>query len=370
MSLKDLRDRLVGALTGNSAFGQREQPESNLGNGGSSGFFPNRTRPKDKSETQQQQYTQSYPNGGESNTGYYTQQFTQQQGGNGYTQQFAQQGGMGYAPQFQQQGGMSYTQRFNQQSAGYAPQFQQPAYGQQEAPYAAPPMQQGYEQGGYNAPQQGWQRPQMGYTSRQPSWQQQMPPQQQQQPEAPMDNISYMPGSFVDESGRSYVHVERVTQLVSFQACYRIIEFMKNGESVILNTESVPSEAEIVRCIDMLSGAAYTLGCSLTKITATKRAYLIAPATVQVTADVSIRRMSERRSDEGTRRRARSYADSDAPVYDQTTYDAQNDYDADVYHQQAAGQGYSSQPNGYEPRYRASESQGASFGRFGGFGGR
>ena len=61
-------------------------------------------------------------------------------------------------------------------------------------------------------------------------------------------------------------HVERITQLVSFQACYRIIEFMKNGESVIVNTESIANEAEVIRCIDMLSGAAYTLGLSLIHI--------------------------------------------------------------------------------------------------------
>lgn len=89
------------------------------------------------------------------------------------------------------------------------------------------------------------------------------------------------------DGNRAYVHVERITQLVSFQACYRIIEFMKNGESVIVNTESIANEAEVIRCIDMLSGAAYTLGCSITKITNIKRAYLISPPTVQVLAECS-----------------------------------------------------------------------------------
>ena len=163
--------------------------------------------------------------------------------------------------------------------------------------------------------------------------------QPQPAPQQAPDNISFMPGNYVDGS-RAYVHVERITQLVSFQACYRIIEFMKNGESVIVNTESIPNEAEVIRCIDMLSGAAYTLGCSITKITNIKRAYLISPPTVQVLADVFIKRMSDRRNEDGMRRRTGRYADEPSRSYGEDTYTAPQ------------AQGYAPQQS-YEPQQMA-----------------
>ena len=149
-------------------------------------------------------------------------------------------------------------------STGYTQQFQTPPVQQGHTQqFQTPPAQAGLYPAVPEHHRQGW--------GQQEGWQQPAP--QQQVP----DNISFMPGHYVD-GNRAYVHVERITQLVSFQACYRIIEFMKNGESVIVNTESIANEAEVIRCIDMLSGAAYTLGCSITKITNIKRAYLISPA--------------------------------------------------------------------------------------------
>ena len=197
---------------------------------------------------------------------------------------------------------------------------------------------------------------QQGYTQQFQGGYQQQPWPQQDSYQQPQDNISFMPGMYVDGS-RAYAHVERITQLVSFQACYRIIEFMKNGESVIVNTESIPKEAEVIRCIDMLSGAAYTLGCSITKITNIMRAYLISPPTVQVLADVFIQRMSDRRNDEGARRRTGRYADEPSRSY--AGEDAFNPGGYDPA-QMASGYGY-----GQEYAQASGGSYGSSYGGYG-----
>ena len=252
----------------------------------------------------------------------YTQQFQNAPASAGYTQQFqSAPASTGYTQQFQTPPATAYTQQF--QNYAQAPQWQQP------------PVQQ---------PQ----------------------PAPQQAP----DNISFMPGNYVDGS-RAYVHVERITQLVSFQACYRIIEFMKNGESVIVNTESIPNEAEVIRCIDMLSGAAYTLGCSITKITNIKRAYLISPPTVQVLADVFIKRMSDRRNEDGMRRRTGRYADEPSRSYGEDTYtapQAQGYAPQQSYEPQQMAAGYGSYAGGQDFGQTSAYQGGSStFGTYGSF---
>ena len=122
-------------------------------------------------------------------------------------------------------------------------------------------------------------------------------------------NVTLFPGSFVDQNGNAYVHVERIAQLVSVSACFRIIEFMRNGESVIVNTESIASDADVQRCLDMLSGAAFTLGCTLTRITQVRRAYLIAPGSVMVMEDAAMSRWSD--NDRPKMDAAPSYAEPD-----------------------------------------------------------
>ena len=57
------------------------------------------------------------------------------------------------------------------------------------------------------------------------------------------NNVSYMPNVFVGDNGVGYRHVERLTQPVSASTCYRLIEFMRNGESVIVNTELIRSSS-------------------------------------------------------------------------------------------------------------------------------
>ena len=193
------------------------------------------------------------------------------------------------------------------------------------------PVQQAYQQGtGYQQPmpQQWQQQPQvqpqqhqyqtpqqraMGFTPEEESRPQRQSKRQHraQQPQ-PVNNIVYMPNTgntgFMDESGRAYTHMERVVQLVSVSACFRVIEFMRNGESVIVNTENIASETDTQRCLDLLAGAAFTMGSSMTKITQLKRAYLIAPQTVMVMADVAVNNWADRDS-------ARDQFETEAPEH-------------------------------------------------------
>lgn len=203
-------------------------------------------------------------------------------------------------------------------NAPQAPQWNaDPYYGNgtqaQEAPSAAwqQPLQQGTA---WNAQMPGpaWNQPQNGPAA----WQQPAPqgtawnsqpgtarngrtqgtaygtvPQMPQDP----GNISYMPDTFADANGMAYRHVERVMQVVGVASCFPVIDFMRNGESVIVNLEAIGNDGEIQRCLDMLAGAAFTLSCSLTRIVSGQRAYLIAPQTVMVMQESGIARMSDYR---------------------------------------------------------------------------
>ena len=358
MSWKDLSNRAKDWVRekGAEIFASREKPYSDLGNGGSSGYYPGVAARQER--TQRMQALK------EETARQAAQQAAQADFSEGQSAPMQQ----GYTQQFQnppmQQG---YTQQFQNapMNTGYTQQFQ------------SAPVQQGYTQQFQNAPVGTGYTQQFPNYAQAPAWNQPQPqpaPQPQPQQQAP-DNISFMPGNYVDGS-RAYVHVERITQLVSFQACYRIIEFMKTGESVIVNTESIPNEAEVIRCIDMLSGAAYTLGCSITKITTVKRAYLISPPTVQVLADVFIKRMSDRRNEDGARRRTGRYADEPSRSYGEETA-----YSPNAYAQSSYGQGGYEQPQqmaagygSYAPAQdfgQTSAYQGgaSAFGSYGGFGG-
>lgn len=201
----------------------------------------------------------------------------------------------GYPPPAQQ---MNYAQQGYPQAmagaaqGGWAAQPQQPAYA------AEPQEQAAYRQ---NFPQRE-NKPyenKFGQASTQPVEErsrrfgrEEAEPQVQPQPQPLPDNVSYMPNVFVGNDGAAYRHVERLTQPMSAATCYRLIEFMRNGETVIVNTELIQDERENQRCLDLLYGAAYTMKCTFTRISA-KSIYLIAPATVSVISYESIRQMNE-----------------------------------------------------------------------------
>ncbi len=212
------------------------------------------------------------------------------------------------------------------EAAGYAPQDQTWGQGFQPGQSASQPPQQPWGQGwgAQEAPQQPWQQsnwqPDNGYTSYpegvQPTGYQQSPyappqptdyqqpqntpqptgfqqPQNNPAPDAnqPMGEMHYMPGTYVHEN-KAYSHVERLAQPLSASSCFRLIDFMRNGESIIVNTELITDERENTHALDLLFGAAFTMNYTFTKISS-KRIYLISPATVEVLPYNSIRMSSD-----------------------------------------------------------------------------
>lgn len=230
------------------------------------------------------------------------------------TQRFLHGDNQGYGPQ-------GYGQ---QPDGGYDPN--QAAYGQESAPYASPYenayQQQAYQQAGYQqqtyqqaayqqqaqqqaAPQQAQQQPYQAYPQEDyasqgeyqspyaGSFYQQTQPQQRQSRAAAhsAEKVVPFPGMVSDRAGNAYAHEAQIVQLRDRDECRAIIEHLKNNCTVALNMDNIASDTEKQRCVDMLSGAAYTLSCNICRIS-TRGVYLITPAAVRVTQDDATRRLN------------------------------------------------------------------------------
>ncbi|HIU07562.1 MAG TPA: cell division protein SepF [Candidatus Limiplasma pullistercoris] len=150
----------------------------------------------------------------------------------------------------------------------------QPVFGQQQG-YAQP---QGY------ARQQGYSQQQMGYDRAPQHSQQQVYGQQ-------MSNVVPFPGMQRAADGSVYAHVEYIVLLRSRNECKDVIAYIKTNASVFLNMEFIASDSERQRCVDMLSGAAYTLGCALNKISP-RGIYLISSPSVRVVLDPAMQKFT------------------------------------------------------------------------------
>ncbi len=189
---------------------------------------------------------------------------------------------------------------------------QQPGYGQQaQQPFAQqPPAQQAYQQPGYGQqeaypPQDGgYQSPYAGSFARQAQPQQR--PVRAASP-AP-EKVVPFPGMNSDGAGNVFAHELQILQLRDRDECRAIIEYLKNNCTVALNMDNIANDTEKQRCVDMLSGAAYTLNCNINRIS-TRGVYVITPEAVRVQADEATRRLNGAARQQGTRpSRAHSYA--------------------------------------------------------------
>lgn len=98
---------------------------------------------------------------------------------------------------------------------------------------------------------------------------------------AKRNNISYMPGMEPAAGDRRDVHVEHIVTLTGLKSCYEAIEYMKDGETLIVTLDAIANESESMRCQDMLAGAAFTLGCSVRLLNGA-RIVIIAPEGVKI----------------------------------------------------------------------------------------
>ncbi|HNW86376.1 MAG TPA: cell division protein SepF [Candidatus Limiplasma sp.] len=105
----------------------------------------------------------------------------------------------------------------------------------------------------------------------------------------PQSNIVQFPGMIRGPEGNLYAHVEYVVLLRSRNECTKVIEYIKANASVFLNMEFIANDSERQRCVDMLSGAAYTLGCQLNKISQ-RGIYLISSPSVCVVIDPAMQK--------------------------------------------------------------------------------
>lgn len=172
-----------------------------------------------------------------------------------------------------------------QQQQAQQQQHQQAAQMQAQAQQQAVPNQQ-------SVPMMGGAMPQRAMP------QQQAMPQRQNAQAAypqgfapPVNNVVPFPGMQRGPDGMVYAHVEYIVLLRSRNECKDVIGYIKTNASVFLNMEFIASDSERQRCVDLLSGAAYTLGCKLNKISI-RGIYLISSPSVRVILDGATQRLS------------------------------------------------------------------------------
>jgi len=288
-----LKDKMQGLLDKFKTRGDEQQPQlmSNRADGGFSGYQPKlpRRKPETQNEVMDTGFFGMMPGGVDANT---MQQFQQVGGQTGSMQ-------MPPVPQGQpmQPAGMQPPRPMPRQ-AGPQPQPVQ-ATGFQPRPQPMPQRQQGQFTGFQPRPQMmgaqqgGFQpRPQQFSAPVQQTPLQAFQPQQpapQMQPNE--GNITFMPGSFVEQNGSVYRMVLRVAQITGVSSCYRLIEFMQNNEAMIVNAEQITDVMEADRCMDLLFGAAYAMQQNFVRVSG-KMIYLITPPQVEVTPFDGLRRMS------------------------------------------------------------------------------
>lgn len=305
MTFKEISDNIRARVANTGLFGARkdDQPESNLSNGGFSGYRPGHARGRDLFATSGMQPVTGLTGSsrklqmtGQTGAGYAAQPTAGMPDPTAYQPMMQDSGWMqpmqAADQQMMQQTGYQQTgyQQTGYQQTGYQQTGYQPA-GYQQNPYDMPPQPayDPYAQGASYAAQPTQTNPYQ--------WGAQTAANTAVNPPVP-NNLRYMNPGFDGPDGQHYTHMERIVQLVSVTACFRIIEFMRSGESVIVNTESIASESDIQRCLDMLAGAAFTLGCTMTKITHLRRAYLIAPSAVLVMQDEALTRWAESQTEQ------------------------------------------------------------------------
>ena len=260
MKLKDkwlqFMDMIRGEADEQSA--SRHETMSNLSTGGYAGYRPNqqerrRRRPRSVPEQTGQEYVGQQPWGPQ-------MQPQPVDGSQGWMQ--PQQPFMG-AGQPDQMPPMGYE----------PPQMMSGAYQQGwSGPQMTPPAAMGYQPPVQGMPMDN------GYV-------------EQSAPQPMPDNMIVMPGMQRDAQGAVWRHREIIAQPLSAATCYRLIEFMSKGMTVIVNTELIQDQREVQRCLDLLFGAAFTMNCGFHRIAA-RSLYMITPSDVQVDAYENIRQES------------------------------------------------------------------------------
>lgn len=189
------------------------------------------------------------------------------------------------------------------QAPAYQPPYQQPQPAYQQPAYQAQPFQQPQQpaqpqmqQPAYSASplQQGYQPQQRNRRSAQHT-------QQAQQPEA--ENVVPFPGAAQQpqqaqpaaqpQQGAPAKQLSAcVVNARSIADCRNAIGILRTGDCVIAVMDSIADQAEVRRYVDTLNGACFSLGCTMTRLSARVGVYLLAPAGMQVYTDRTTTQMN------------------------------------------------------------------------------
>lgn len=295
-----LKESVQGLLDKFKPRRDEQQPQlvSNRADGGFSGYQPKlpRRKPETQNEVMDTGFFGMMPGGVDANT---MQQFQQVGGNTGSMQmppmpqgQPMQTAGMQPPRPMPRQAGPQPQQT---QATGFQPRPQMMGAQQPQRPqftgFQPRPQMMGAQQpsGFQPRPQQFSTTVQQTPPQQRPQGFQSQQPVQQMQPNE--GNITFMPGSFVEQNGSVYRMVLRVAQITGVSSCYRLIEFMQNNEAMIVNAEQITDVMEADRCMDLLFGAAYAMQQNFVRVSG-KMIYLITPPQVEVTPFDGLRRMS------------------------------------------------------------------------------
>lgn len=161
---------------------------------------------------------------------------------------------------------------------------------QQEAEAYQAQLQQQQEQ--YAAQQQAQYQQEQYAAQQQAQYQQQMQEQQYAAQQGyNLDNVIPFPGMQNATESSVCAHVEYIVQLTSRNECRTVIDYIRTNASVFLNMEAIENPSERQRCVDMLSGAAYALGCALNRISP-RGVYLISSPSVRVMMDSATQKLA------------------------------------------------------------------------------
>ena len=275
--------------------------------------------------------------------GYYSQQNAQPMPA---YQQGYQPPRTAYAPSEQPVSQGEYPQMqqgYQPQAAAYQQPYQPQAAAQQPI-YQSQPLQQGYQ-----PPQQGYAPQQMagqGYS--QPRNRRSAQHMQQQNaenvvpfPASAQQPAQQQPAAQSQTPAAAKQPAACVVNVRSIADCRSAIGILRTGDCVLSVMDNIADQAEVRRYVDTLNGACFSLGCTMTRLSARVGVYLLAPVGMQVYTDQATTQMNaqsrapQRRSAQAQPSYRAPYQAPQAQAYAQPTqpYGAAGAYQTQGYSQ-------------------------------------
>ncbi len=210
-----------------------------------------------------------------------------------------------YAPAYQEQPAYQqppYAQAPQQPvyQQPYAQAPQQPAYQPpQQDPYAPPPVyQQAAPQPAYHQPAP--QQQTRGFTSPQQAQLQQFAQPQPQDSSArnrrvaqhqqameqpPESNVVPFPGAPAQDTQEARQIDAYVVNITNINGCRQAMTCLRKGQCTLVVMDQLVDKAEVRRYVDMLNGACFALGGTMTRLSLKVGFYILAPSGMMVYTD-------------------------------------------------------------------------------------